>query len=142
MTAGTCRELAELPPGASSILDGARRAVLATISFDGAPHAVPVCWARRGEELVTAVDHKPKSGRELARIRNVSRDGRASMLFDRYSETWEELGWVMVTGSARLDVPGSASAELADRYEQYRRQPPEGDVIALMPQRVSWWTWM
>lgn len=141
MPAGTCRELAELAPGARSVLDGARRAVLATLSPDGSPHAVPVCWARRGEELVTAGDHKPKSGKELGRIRNVTRDARASMLFDRYSEVWEELGWVMVAGRARLDVPGSATDELAGRYEQYRRRPPEGPVIALAPERISWWTW-
>jgi hypothetical protein len=47
----------------------------------------------------------------------------------------------MVRGSARLDAPGSADAELAARYEQYRDTPPQGPVIVVRPERISWWTW-
>jgi PPOX class probable F420-dependent enzyme len=115
--------------------------VLATVDGVGRAHAVPVCFAVRTGELVTAVDHKPKSGSKLARISNIERSGRATFLMDRWSEDWRRLGWVMVRGSARLDPPGSADAELAARYEQYRDTPPRGPVIVVRPERISWWTW-
>jgi PPOX class probable F420-dependent enzyme len=140
VTTGSCDSLTELPPDAVAVLNEARRAVLATVSASGTPHAVPVCYALRGSGIVTAVDHKPKSGRPLARLRNVERTGSATLLVDRWSEDWDGLAWVMVHASARLDPPHTADDALARRYAQYRETPPSGPVIALVPRRVVWWT--
>ncbi|HYZ46435.1 MAG TPA: TIGR03668 family PPOX class F420-dependent oxidoreductase, partial [Actinomycetota bacterium] len=43
--------------------------------------------------------------------------------------------------AATLEPPGSASAELLERYPQYRDDPPAGQVIALTPERILWWLW-
>jgi PPOX class probable F420-dependent enzyme len=141
MTSGSCVQLVALPAKASQIVAEARRAVLATVDGEGRPHVVPVCYAIRADELVTAIDHKPKSGRKLARVANIEANGRAAVLLDRWSEEWHRLGWVMVRGTARLEQPGSADAQLLQRYRQYREAPPRGPVIAVRPEHISWWTW-
>lgn len=119
----------------------ARRAVLSTLDRLGKPHAVPVCFAVMGSELVTAIDHKPKSDRRPARLANVERNPAAAMLFDRWDEDWRRLGWVLVRGEARIEAPGTGAPELVRRYPQYSIQPPDGEVIALSPVRVTWWLW-
>ena len=103
---------------------------------------MPVCFAVRGDDLVTAIDQKPKRiDRETARVANVRNDGRATLLIDRWDEDWTRLGWVMIRAAAALEPPGSASAQLLGRYPQYRDDPPGGPVIALRPRRISWWLW-
>ena len=142
MPSGTCNELSELPSKARAVLTDARRAVLATVDRDGNAHAVPVCFALRDAEIVTAVDQKPKrKGRELTRVSNVRQRGDATMLVDRWDEDWSRLGWVMVQGSARIEEPGRGAPQLLERYPQYRDDPPHGEVIALRPKRILWWTW-
>lgn len=102
-----------------------------------------MCFALRATgEVVTAIDDKPKSGRKLARVRHLAINPGATMLFDRWDEDWRRLGWVQVRGHARLEAPGSANVELAQRYEQYRAQPPPGDVVVLVPQIIVWWTFV
>lgn len=142
MTSGFCHSLADAPREVAEVLDEARRAVLVTTAPAGTPRPVPVCFAVRGGEIVTAVDHKPKSGHTLARIADVRRTRRAVLLVDRWDEDWTRLAWVRIEGRVRLDTPGSADAALAARYPQYATIPPAGDVIALVPERVVWWTWM
>jgi PPOX class probable F420-dependent enzyme len=141
VASGSCLDLSGLPPRPRGIVTDARRAVLATVGRDGAPHAVPVCFALWRDGIVTAIDHKPKSGRPLARLANIEAGGRATFLFDRWSEDWRRLGWVMARGPARVEPPGSAARELAARYPQYGERPPQGPVIVLRPERVLWWTW-
>jgi PPOX class probable F420-dependent enzyme len=137
---GSCGALSELPERAARVLEQARRAVLATVDRGGDAHAVPVCFAVRGTDLVTPVDFKPKSGKPLARLRNIEATRSATLLFDSWSEDWERLAWVMVRGAARLDSPGSADAALAERYAQYAERPPGGPVIVVTPGRIVWWT--
>lgn len=141
MPSGTCASLDELPEPGRRVVAETRRAVLVTVLPDGSPHAVPVVFARRGEDLVHAVDAKPKSGKQLQRLRNIEADPRAMMLFDRYDEDWSKCAWVMVHGDARIEPPGSADDLLASRYEQYRAQPGGGEVIALTPRRITWWSY-
>jgi PPOX class probable F420-dependent enzyme len=141
VASGSCPDLKSLPQCSRGIVTDARRAVLATVARDGMPHAVPVCFALRDDEVATAIDHKPKSGRKLARLANIEASGHASFLFDRWSEDWRRLAWVMARGPARVEAPGSAARELAERYPQYAETPPEGPVIVVRPQRVLWWTW-
>ena len=140
MSSGSCRRLEELPPAAFALVREARRAVLATVDRRGVAHAVPVCFATWDGELVTAIDQKPKmSDRELARVANLRRTPEATLLVDRWDQDWTRLGWVMFRGTARIEPPGSATEALLERYQQYRDDPPRGDVIALHPARVLWW---
>jgi PPOX class probable F420-dependent enzyme len=140
MSSGSCVSLAELPDAGHRIMAGARRAVLGTTGTS-APHLVPVCWAQIDGELVTAIDHTPKSAARPARRANVEVHPAASMLFDIWDEDWTRLGWVMVRGIARIEPPGFGAQALIARYAQYESQPPRGDVIVLTPNRVIWWTY-
>ena len=142
MASGISRTLGDLPVEIAAVLYGARRALLTTTAPDGSPRPVPVCFALRGNEIVSAVDHKPKSGASLARINDIRRTGRAVLLVDRWDEDWTRLAWLRIAARARVDEPGSATAALVSRYPQYANAAPVGEVIALAPERIVWWAWM
>ncbi|HET8953073.1 MAG TPA: TIGR03668 family PPOX class F420-dependent oxidoreductase [Solirubrobacteraceae bacterium] len=118
----------------------ARVAHLATAGPDG-PHVVPIVFALAGDTLYHAVDHKPKRTMALKRLENLRADPRASVLADHYDEDWTRLWWARADGTARILEPGHAEALalLAERYPQYRAQPPQGPVIALDVTRWSAW---
>ena len=134
-------KLAELPAEARSILEHERRGVLTTVDPQGRPHAVPVCYAIVGEEILTPIDAKPKSGRSLGRRRNIERDPRVTFLVDRWDEDWTRLGWVMVRGTARLEPAGRADEALVVRYPQYEDVLVGSEAIVIRPQDVLWWLW-
>ena len=140
MPGGSATELAGLTDAARAVIEGARRAVLTTIDPRGAPVSVPICFAVRQREIVTAIDEKPKGRRDLARLRNIAANPGVCVLFDRWDENWTKLAWVRVDGAARVEEPGSADEQLALRYSQYRERPPSGDVIVITPARVVWWS--
>ena len=107
-----------------------------------APRIVPVTFAVVGATIVHAVDHKPKATRTLARIEDLRRDPRASLLVDHYDEDWSQLWWVRADGTARvLDVAeaGEAVDALVEKYPQYAERRPAGPVVVLDVQRVSAW---
>lgn len=123
---------------------GARVATLATTTPAGAPHAVPFCFVLEGDDLLSAVDAKPKRTRRLARLDNVRSDPRVAVLVDEWDEDWSRLWWVRVDGRARIveDAAEERSAidRLAGKYEQYRAHPPTGPVIAIRAERWSGWS--
>ena len=125
------------------LVSAARVARLATVRADGQPHLVPVCFALVGETAYTAVDAKPKRSGALQRVTNVRATGVASLLIDEYAEDWTQLWWVRADGQARIadsDERESAVAALVLKYEQYARDPPPGDVIAIDIQRWTGWS--
>jgi PPOX class probable F420-dependent enzyme len=128
------------PATAEQRLAAARVGRLATVTADGRPHVVPVCFALAGGRIHTAVDAKPKSTRALKRLENVRATGRASLLVDHYEEDWSRLWWVRVDGPAEVVDAGEALAALAAKYEQYRAAPPAGPAIAITPER--WRSWI
>jgi PPOX class probable F420-dependent enzyme len=118
----------------------ARVARLATLTLDGAAHIVPICFAVDGDVIYSAIDHKPKRTTHPQRLRNINRDGRVSVLADRYDDRWENLWWVRADGYARVVTAGEqAVALLAQRYEQYRERPPRGEMIVIDVARWSGW---
>jgi PPOX class probable F420-dependent enzyme len=104
-----------------------------------------VCFACAGDRIASAVDHKPKSTRALARLDDIARTGRATLLVDHYDDDrWTELWWVRVTGAATVHEPGSPAAmsaveRLVEKYRQYRDHPPSGAVWSVALDRVTWW---
>jgi PPOX class probable F420-dependent enzyme len=130
---------------ARELLGGARVARLGTVARDGRPRLVPICFALAGDVLYHAVDHKPKSTRELARLADITAEPRATVLADHYEEDWAALWWVRADGRARViedvDAPEAARALdlLAARYPQYRERRPRGPVVALDIERVQGW---
>lgn len=123
-----------------AVISDARRAVMTTLGADGSPHAVPISYALRGGSFITPIDHKPKKGVKLARVKNIERDSRVTLLIDRWDEDWTRLYWIMVKGRAHLEPGPLISPELVDRYEQFRGQE-EDALIVIEPQRILWWSW-
>jgi PPOX class probable F420-dependent enzyme len=114
-----------MQPTERAFLERARVGRLATVDDEGRPHVVPICYALPdGSRLVSAVDEKPKSTRELRRVRNVRSNPRVAVVVDRYVENWARLAWVQLRGRARVlesDAAGhdAAVSALERKYEQY-----------------------
>lgn len=125
-------------------LAAARVARLATITRDGAPHLVPVTFAVHDGVIYSAVDAKPKTTTQLRRLDNIRHNPAAAVLADHYSEDWAALWWVRADGTASvLEDPAELAAPvrlLAARYSQYRDQPPDGPVVAVVIERLTGWT--
>ena len=114
-----------LAPADLELLAGAetRRATLATVAPDGRPRLVPICFVVIDEVIWSPIDEKPKHAsdpRELARIRDIGRDPRVTVLVDRWSEDWSELAWLRIEGQAVLvDSDPAVIAALRAKYPQY-----------------------
>lgn len=113
-------------------LASARRAVLATISPGGRPRLVPICLVLDPDlpVLHSPLDDKPKTVTdvgELARVRDLRRDPRVTVLVDTWDEDWSELSWLRCLGTASLLEPAGEHAEehrvavaaLRSKYPQY-----------------------
>jgi PPOX class probable F420-dependent enzyme len=116
---------------------------LATMTPDGGPHIVPVTFAIEDDQVFVAVDAKPKSTRDLARLRNIRANPRVALLADHYEADWAALWWARADGEARV-VTGQAEMAgpitlLERRYPQYQADPPPGPVIAVTVLRWSGW---
>jgi PPOX class probable F420-dependent enzyme len=131
------------PAEARALFASAPVARLATVRADGSPHLVPVCFALADGTIYTAVDHKPKSTSELARLRHIAAEPRVALLADRYDEDWSRLWWVRVDGEAAVvSSPRErdrALGALADAYPQYAARPPQGPVIGVEPRKWRGW---
>lgn len=106
------------------VLDTWPVARLATIAADGRARLVPIVFARAHGALWSPIDGKPKSAAKLARVHDVERDPRVSVLIDHYDDDWNQLWWLRVDGRAAL-VAGDDGAEAALRakYPQYATTP-------------------
>ena len=127
----------------------ARVARLATTGPDGRVDLVPITFALLGQpdavRVVTAVDHKPKTTRQLRRLDNVRSHPEVGLLIDHYDdEDWQQLWWVRITGTARVldaeeDLTWRVDALVA-KYPQYREIRPAGPVIEVTPTRWRYWS--
>ncbi len=124
----------------------ARVARLGTASGDGQPNVVPVCFEALDGRVYIGLDSKPKSVAHLRlrRVRNILENPRVSFLVDRYSDDWERLGYVMISGRATLDVEDTERSRainaLRVKYPQYERMlADDAPVIRITPARVSSW---
>ncbi|MCC7088944.1 MAG: TIGR03668 family PPOX class F420-dependent oxidoreductase [Chloroflexi bacterium] len=129
-----------------ALLQECRVARLGTIAPDGRPRLVPVCYAVSGGAMVVAVDEKPKRGGRLARLRDIARDPRVTLLVDRYEDDWTRLAWLRIEGRAAVLERGAghpAGLEaLRARYSQYGEMGLEAlPLIVVTPERVVGWRW-
>ena len=123
---------------------GAPVARLATVRPDGSPRLVPVTFALLEELLCFAVDEvKPKRDPRLARLDDIARDPRVTLLVDHYEDDWAALWWVRVDGTAAVHADGAlrerALDALAAEYPPYRVARPAGPVVVITPGRWSGW---
>ena len=136
-----------------AFLAGARRGVLATVASDGRPRLVPICFVLDAARPVlhTPLDEKPKSvddPTQLARVRDLLRDPRVSVLVDRWDEDWAQLAWLRCHGTASLLEPGgegtgeheAAVTRLRAKYPQYATHALETrPLIRIAIERVTSW---
>ena len=125
------------------LLDHWPVARLATLGADGRPHVVPIVFTREGSQILSAVDAKPKSGRELARVRNIERQPLVSLLLDDYATDWSRLWWIRVDGMGSVlrdaDAPemAVALAGLRRKYPQYQETSPLVEPPTLLRVRIT-----
>ena len=121
----------------------ARVARLGTTEAGGRPHLVPICYVLDGDVLYTAVDEKPKRSKRLKRLANIRAHAGVTVLVDHYEEDWSRLWWIRLRGNGRVIEEGPererALSLLAEKYAQYRAQPPSGPVIAV--EVLEWRAW-
>jgi PPOX class probable F420-dependent enzyme len=130
-------------------LKQARVARFATLSAEGQPHLVPICFVYDSKVFYTAIDRKPKSvsPERLARVQNIRAMPRVALLIDEYDEDWTRLWYVLIRGKAKL-LPKSAEEErarairkLRTKYPQYAQGMLADDapVIRITPERITSW---
>lgn len=116
---------------------------LSTADAAGRPHVVPATFAVKGDVIVIAVDHKPKRGVDLKRLRNIAENAAVSVLADHYESDWNRLWWCRADGEAEV-MANEDAAELVDllvyKYSQYRERRPAGPVIQIRVSRWSGWS--
>jgi PPOX class probable F420-dependent enzyme len=104
---------------------------------------VVVTFALSNDEVVTAIDQKPKDTQRLQRLVNIEANPAVSLLVDHYEEDWERLWWLRIDGRATIHHSGhtrdGALESLIEKYPQYRDQPPTGPVIAIAMESVTFW---
>jgi PPOX class probable F420-dependent enzyme len=141
-----------------AFLEAARTATLATVTAEGQPRLVPVCFVverdpggQGGTTIHTPLDEKPKATedpRTLARVRDILRLPEVSLLVDRWDEDWSRLGWLRLYGRARLleplahelDERARAITALRRKYPQYRSQALESrPIIRIVVDRARAW---
>jgi len=127
-------------------VDTRRIGHLATADSRAVPHVVPVCFSLSDGTLYITIDQKPKRDRggPLKRLRNITDNPRAAVVFDRYDEDWQRLAWVMLRGRAEILTAGiehdRAQSLLRSRYRQLdAMQIEQLPVIAIHIERVASW---
>ena len=103
---------------------------LATTS-DAGPHLVPITFAAVGDTVWFAIDHKPKTTRELRRLRNIRANPAVSVLVDHYEPDWRNLWWVRADGAATIVDDTAGIDHLVAKYPQYQQIRPGGPVVRI-----------
>lgn len=115
---------------------------LAFVDDRDRPRVLPVTFALAGDRIWSAVDDKPKTSPEPARIRYLRRNPRAALCVDRYDDDWSRLAWVQLLGRVDLldaSAAPAAVAALRRRYAPYAVQEPPGPLLRLTAERALHW---
>lgn len=119
---------------------------LGTSDADGRPYVVPICYAAAEERVYSVIDDKPKrvARNQLKRIRNILSNPHVCLTVDKYSDNWNELGFVMVHGVASIIYSGgeheTAASLLRQRYVQYQEMDmTDRPILSITPTRISRW---
>ena len=122
------------------------RATLATLTPDGEARLVPTVFVHHADALWSPVDGKPKATPELARLRDITRDPRVTLLIDHYDADWQKLWWIRVRGEAfaerSVDPDGGVARALRAKYAQYATTPlfaGEPTLLRVRPLEVRSW---
>lgn len=139
----------DIDQNTAEFIRGHRVARLATASVEGQPAVVPICYVFDGEVIYTPIDEKPKSvaAGSLSRVRNIRANANVAVVVDDYSEDWNELVYILVTGMAEIVLSEDEASEharavalLRDKYPQYLSMKlDERPIIKIVPLRIKRW---
>ncbi|MGH8898239.1 MAG: TIGR03668 family PPOX class F420-dependent oxidoreductase [Egibacteraceae bacterium] len=117
---------------------------LATADERSQPHVVATTFAAERDQIVMAVDHKPKTTPNLKRLRNITANPKVTVLVDHYEDDWSRLWWVRADGTARVVDDAQECEEpirsLQAKYQQYQDHRPDGPVILITVSRWLGWS--
>jgi len=126
-----------------------RVARLATVAEDNRPLVIPICYVFDGERVYSPIDEKPKKVPidQLKRVRNINANPAVALVIDDYSENWNELRYVLLTGSAEIILPDdkgeehkAAVEQLREKYAQYRAMEiDKRPIIRVLITRIKRW---
>ncbi len=109
-----------------AFVDGHRIGHLATADAGGAPHVVPLCYARIDDSIYFVADDKPKrrGPRALKRLANIAENPRVALVIDDYDDDWSRLAFLLLHLDALIVSDAAEYAVALDhlrrRYPQYR----------------------
>lgn len=110
----------------------ARVARVATLDDRSRSHLVPIVFVLDGSTIYSSTDETP---RRAKRLRNIERDPTVVVLVDHYEEDWTNVWWVRLRGRGRVVECGPeydrARRLLAEKYPQYKGDPPPGPIMAI-----------
>jgi PPOX class probable F420-dependent enzyme len=135
----------ELSAEACAFLDAHAVGHLATAGADGAPHVVPLCYARVGDRLYFVADDKPKrhGPRQLKRLANIAANPRVALVVDDYDDDWSRLAYLLLHCEAAIVTDGdeyaAALAALRQRYPQYRNMRLHVETHPMVRMLVRRW---
>ena len=117
-----------------------RVARLATV--DGTrPHLVPIVFCLVDGDLLVPVDGKPKSGKPLKRLRNITRNPAVAVLVDRYSDDWSKLRWARIDGRAEVVATDHRIRDaFGAKYPQYEHIEMGTRAIRITIDGVTSWS--
>ena len=126
---------------------GQRVARMASVDTNGRPHVVPICFVLDGASVIySAIDLKPKrvETKNLRRVRNIANNPSVSILLDRYTEDWAQLGFVILHGAAKVLAQGAERNKAEDllrkKYSQYEKLlQPGAPMIKINVGRITSW---
>ena len=117
-----------------------RVARVTTIGSDGLPHTVPVCPLFDKNKIYLGTERNAK------KVRNISANHNMAVVFDEYSEDWNNIRGIVFQGEAR--VVGSKEfrefrKKIYAKYSQYEANAPLGDrdsvIVEVTPARKFSW---
>ena len=131
-----------------AFLDAHALAHLATADAAGAPHVVPLCYARIDDRLYFVADDKPKrrGPRALKRLANIAANPRVALVVDDYDADWSRLAYLLLHLDAAIvddDAEYTAALDaLRTRYAPYRRMTlarATHPMVRMTPRRSHLW---
>ena len=131
----------------SAYIDEHRVAHLATADARGAPHVIPIVYARVEQTLYFIVDEKPKRTRRgLKRLVNIAQNPEVALVIDDYDEDWTRLAYMLIEGRAVTVTDPNEFAKvlvaLRERFPQYVSMPLCFDshpMVCISPRRTTLW---
>ena len=137
----------------NAYLRRARTATLGTKDPIHGVHLVPIVFASSANYIYFVIDKKrKKDSKQLRRLSNIKKYGRATLLIQNYFEEWQQLSYLLLYCDAKILDTGLASNEkkaaaklLKKKYAQYRGSHyfphclNEAIFVRLMPDRLVYW---